>query len=120
MKSLTTNSKKLTAASILLLLIPFLFFVSRFLQYSLHISVPPDTWLKKVSFNSIRIALFASTLILLPLIAVILNLLSLNQLRNAERQAQMDMAAAVRLTNFIIIIIAGSVALLFSIVMLVD
>jgi hypothetical protein len=120
MKSLITNPKKLTGGSLLLLLIPFLLFVSRFSQQSLHISKPPDVWLENVSFDWLRIALFAFTLILLPLIAVVLNLLSLNQLQNRESEAQMDMAAVVRLTNFIIIIVAGSVSLLFTIVMLVD
>ena len=120
MKAIITSPKKLIAASLLLLLIPFLLFVSRFLQHSLHISVPPDIWLEKVSINWLRIALFAGALILLPLIAVILNLLSLNQLRNPERQARTDTPTAIRLINFIIIIVAGPVVFLFTIVMLID
>src|SRR5215218_1400756 len=120
MKSLTTNPKKLTGGSLLLLLIPFLLFVSRFFQHSLRISIPPDVWLENASFNWLRVAMFAFTLILLPLIAIILNLVSLNQLRNTERHTRVDVSTVVRLTNFIIIIVAGSVALLFTIVMLVD
>jgi hypothetical protein len=116
MKSLSATAKKFTSVSLLILMIPFLFFVSRLLQELLSIPVLPDAWLEKFSQNwslSLRNILFAGIVIMLPLIAVILNLLSLIRLWNHKEQT------GIRLINFIVITVAGSVVLLFTIVMLV-
>src|SRR4051794_20783878 len=107
MKTFTTNAKKFTAVSLVLLMMPLLFFVSAFLRQLPNISISPDTWLEKVSFNWLRIAMFAAIFILLPLIALVLNVLSLNKFRNNERQAGMNMSKGIRLTNFIAIVVEG-------------
>lgn len=120
MKSFRTNAKKFTAASLLLLMIPFLFFVSAFLRQSLNLSIPPDTWLEKPGFSRMRIFLFAVIFILLPLAAVVLNLLSLNDLRDNEGQKGRDISKGIRLINLIVVVAAGLLTLLFTIVMLTD
>src|SRR4051794_27971695 len=114
MKSLTATAKKITSVSLLILMIPFLFFVSRLL---LSINVLPDAWIDKFSQNwssLLRIVVFAVIVIMLPLIALILNLVSLNRLQNVEGQV------GIRLINYLIIAATGFVILLFTIVMLTD
>jgi hypothetical protein len=116
MKSLSATARKFTSASLLILMIPFLFFVNRLLR-QLSISVLPDAWLEKISQNWsswLRIIVFAAIVIMLPLIAVILNLLSLIRLQNDKQQT------GIRLINFIVITVAGLMVLLFTIVMLAD
>ena len=116
MKSLSATAKKFTSVSLLILMIPFLFFVSRLLQ-QLSISILPDGWVEKFSQNWsswLRIIVFAAVVIILPLIAVILNLLSLIRLQNDKEQT------GIRLINFIVITVAGLMVLLFTTVMLAD
>ena len=77
----------------------------------------PDARLEKFSQNWsswLRIIVFAAIVIMLPLIAVILNFLSLMRLQNDKEQT------GIRLINFIVITVAGSMVLLFTIVMLAD
>ena len=116
MKSLSATAKKFTSVSLLILMIPFLFIISRLLE-QLSIPILPDAWLEKFSQNWsswLRIILFAAIVILLPLIAVILNLLSLIWLQNDKEQT------GIRSVNFIVITVAGLMVLLFTIVMLAD
>ena len=114
MNSLTTTAKKLTSLSILLLTIPFLFFVSALLQNILNISIPTNAWLGEFNQGWLRIATFAFVMILLPATALILNLLSISQLQNSKEQTR------IRLINFIVVAITGFVVLLFTVVMLAD
>ena len=120
MKTFATDSKKLTAASLLLLMIPFLFFLSALLRQSLSMSIPPDTWLLMVGFNWLRIATFAVIFTLIPFVAVVLNLISLSNLRDNEIQGGRDLSKGIRLINFIVVVVAGLVTLLFATVMLID
>ena len=116
MKSLSTTAKKLTSASLVILMIPFLFFVSRLLQ-QLGTPILPDAWLEKFSQNWsswLRNIVFAAIVVMLPFIAVILNLLSLIALQNDRKQT------AIRSINYILVTVAGLTALLFTIVMLAD
>lgn len=97
MKSQTTIAKKLTSVSLFLLPIPFLFFAKAFLQNIFNISLQPRAWLEKFSqgwTSWLSIATFAFIMILLPLTAVILNLLSLIRLRNNNSQT------GIKLINF--------------------
>ena len=116
MKSLSATARKFTSASLLILMIPFLFFVSRLLQ-QLSIPVLPGAGLEKFSedwSSWLRITVFAAIVIMLPLIAVILNLASLTRLQNHKEQT------GIRLLNLIVITVAGLMALLFTVVMLAD
>ena len=116
MKSLSATAKKLTSVSLLILMIPFLFFVGRLLQQQ-SIPILSDAGLEKFSQNWsswLRIIVFAAIVIMLPLIAVILNLLSLIRLQNDKEHP------GIRLINFIVITVAGLMVLLFTIVMLAD
>jgi len=114
MKSLTTTAKKLTSISVLLLTIPFLFFVSALLQNILNINIPTNAWLGEFNQGWLRIATFAFVMILLPVTALILNLLSISRLQNKKEQTR------IRLINFIVVAITGFVVLLFTVVMLAD
>jgi hypothetical protein len=120
MKTFVTNAKKITAISFLLLMVPFVFFVSALLRQSLNLYIPPDTWLEKVGFDWLRIAMFAVIFILLPLVAVVLNLISLNNLRDSERKAGPNLPKGIKLINFIVVVVAGLVTFLFATVMLLD
>ena len=116
MKSFSVTAKKLTSVSLLILMIPFLCFVSR-LSQQLSLPILSDDWVEKFSQNwssPLRIILFAAIVILLPLIAVILNLLSLVRLKNNKE------GTSIRSVNFIVITVAGLMVLLFTIVMLAD
>jgi len=63
--------------------------------------------------------LFAVIFILLPLAAVVLNLLSLNDLRDNEGLKR-DISKGIRLINLIVVVVAGLLTLLFTTVMLTD
>ena len=104
------SAKKSARASLWLLLIPFLFFIGRVLQDILNVPIPPDStqwpvWL--------RITVFLTILILIPLIAVILNLLSIIWLHYDREQKVLNISIRIRTINLIIIIVSGLVALLF-------
>ena len=114
MKSLTITAKRLTSFSILLLTIPFLFFVSALVQNVLKISIPPNAWLEGLNQSWFRISTFAFVMILLPATALILNLFSIRQLQNNNERT------GIRVINYIVVAITGFVILLFTIVMLAD
>ena len=116
MKSLAATAKKFTSVSLLLLMVPFLLFVIM-LSQQLGIPILPDGWLENFSQNWspwLRIIVFAAIVILLPFIAVILNLLSLIWLQNDKKHT------GIRSINFIVITVAGFMVLLFTIIMLTD
>ena len=115
------SAKKSARASLWLLLIPFLFFVSAFLR-QLNISIP-GSLLDEYSLHWsswLRILVFAVIIIGFPLIAVILNLLSIIWLQYDREQKVLNISIRMRTVNLVIIVVAGLVALLFTIVMIMD
>ena len=121
---LSILSAKISArASLWLLLIPFLIFISRVFQEILNVSIPPDSWLEIYSKQSpvwLRITVFITIVIVIPLIAVILNLLSIIWIQYDRKQKVLNISIRIRTINLIIIIVAGLVALLFIAVTITD
>lgn len=117
------SAKKSARVSFWLLLIPFLFFASALLRQLLNISIPPDSLFEEYSLHWsswFRILIFSIVVIGFPLIAVILNLLSIIWLQYDREQKVLNISIKMRTVNLIIIIVAGLVALLFTIVMIMD
>ena len=117
------SARKSAWAGLWLLLIPFLLFASAFLRQVMHISVPPDSWFESYSSqwpSWLRITAFLTIMIVLPLIAVIINLLSIVWLQYERDQKVLNVSIRLRAINLIIIIGAGLVALLFTVVMITD
>lgn len=117
------SAKKSAKISLWLLLIPFLFFVSAFLHQQMSISLPPDSWLQQHRLQLpawLRIAIFAAVMIFIPLIAVVLNLISLIWVQYEKEKKIFNFSGRLKTTNLIIVIIAGAVAFLFLVVMITD
>lgn len=117
------SSKKSAKAALWILLIPFLFIASAFLRQLLNVSIPPDSWLEEHRLQLppwLRIAVFAAIVIVFPLIAVILNLLSVVWFQYEREQKLLHISIRMRTVNLIIIIVAGFVSLLFTVVMITD
>jgi hypothetical protein len=117
------SARKSASAGLWLLLVPFVLFASAFLRQVVKITVPPDSWLE--SYRSqwpswLRIAVFLTIMIVLPLIAVIINLLSIVWLQYERKQRVLNVCIRMRTINLIIIIGAGLVAFLFTVVMITD
>ena len=92
MKTPMINAKKLMITSLLLLLLPFLFFATALLQQSLNISMPSVLWLEKYSLHwssGLRILVFALAMIVIPLIAAILSFSSIVKLQSNKGQADL-------------------------------
>ena len=110
------SAKKSARASLWLLLIPFLVFISRVFQDILNVPIPPDSWLEIYSRQWplwLRITIFITIVIVIPLIAVILNLFSIIWLQYDREQKVLNISIRIRTINLIIIIVSGLVALLF-------
>ena len=113
------SAKKSARASLWLLLIPFLIFIGRLLQDLFNIPMPPGSWFEALP-SSLRITIFIIIVIVIPLTAVILNLLSITWLQYDREQEVLNISIRMRMINLIIIIVAGLVALLFIAVMITD
>jgi hypothetical protein len=110
------SAKKSARASLWLLLIPFLLFISRVFQEILNVSIPPGSWFEIYSIQWplwLRVTVFITIIIVIPLIAVILNLLSITWIQYDREQKVLHISIRMRTINLIIIIVAGLVALLF-------
>ena len=117
------SAKKSAKASLWLLLIPFLIFISRAFQDIFNVPIPPDSWLEVYSTQWplwLRITVFITIVIVIPLIAVILNLLSIIWLQYDHEQKVLNISIRIRTINLIIIVVAGLVALLFIAVTITD
>ena len=117
------SAKKSARAAVWLLLIPFLFFLTALLRQLLNISIPPDSWLEEYSLHMpswLRIMVFIIIVIVFPLVAGILNLLSIVWLQYDREGKVLNISIRLRTINIIIIIVAGLVALLFTVVMITD
>ena len=110
------SSKQSARAALWLLLPPFLLLGSALLQAIFHVSVPPWSWLQKYSPSWplwLRMTIFLSVVIIFPLIAVVLNILSITWLQYDKKQKILHIAIRMRIINIIIILFAGLLALLF-------
>ena len=110
------NAKKSAKASLWLLFIPFIFLFGGFLQSVFHILLPPWSWLVKYSPVMpvwLRVLIFVTVLIIIPLIAVLLNILSILWFQYNKEEHVLHISIRMRKLNVIIITLAGILALLF-------
>jgi hypothetical protein len=110
------SAKRSAWAALWLLLAPLLVFASGALYSLLKISVPPYAWLAEYSSQWplwVRITVFMTTVIVLPSIAVILNLLAIVWIQYDREQKVLNISIRMKTINLIIIIVAGLIALLF-------
>jgi hypothetical protein len=110
------SAKKSAKAALWLMLIPVLMLGTGLLQSQYDILIPPWSWLVEYSPGWpvwIRFGVFAIVVIIIPLIAVLLNLLSIIWLEYDRPQKVLHISIRMRPLNLLIIAIAGLLALLF-------
>ena len=110
------SSKKSLSISLWLLSVPFILFFSAMLEPVFHILVPPWSLLKAYGHlwpQWVRIAVFATVVIIIPLIAAGINLLAIVWFDYDRKHKVFHIAIRVKLANIIILLIAGVLALLF-------
>src|SRR6266550_1669366 len=74
------SAKKSAKAALWLLLIPFLILGSALLQSLLSFSIPPWSWMQEYSTHWpvwVRFGIFVTVVIIFPILAVLLNVLSI-------------------------------------------
>ncbi len=110
------NAKRSASVGLWLMLIPILVLTGAFMKTVLHVSLPPWSWLVKYSPQWplwIRVMVFVTVVIVFPVIAVLLNLLSIIWLQYDKTQQVLNISVRMRRINIIIIIVAGLLAFLF-------
>lgn len=110
------SAKKSAWAALWLLLPAFLILSGALMESFLHLSIPPESWLKEYSPHWpawLRMLIFLMTVIIFPLIAVLLNILSITWIQFDRSQKVLHISIRVRLVNILIIAIAGLLAILF-------
>ena len=110
------NAKKSARASLFLLAIPFSILGSALIETLFKVALPPWSWLK--TYNPQlplweRQFIFVTIVIVCPLIALALNILSIVWLQYDKAQKVLHISIRLRTVNTIIIIIAGLLAFLF-------
>lgn len=110
------NAKKSATISLWLLVVPFVVLFGGFMQSAFHIMLPPWSWLVKYSPLMplwLRLGIFVSVVIILPLIAVFINVLGVLWFKYDKAEHVLQIAVRIRRTNVIIIAVAAILALLF-------
>ena len=110
------NAQKSVKISLWLLFIPFIMLFGGFMQSVFHVLLPPWSWLVKYSPLMpvwLRILIFTTVVIVLPIIAVLLNVLSILWLRYDKTEHVLHISIRMRKINVIIITVAGILALIF-------
>lgn len=110
------SAKKSAWAALWLMLAPFLILGSALLQSLLNISIPPWSWMQEYSPHWplwVRFGIFVTVVMIFPLLAVLLNVLSIIWLQYDRTQRVLHISIRLRLVNIIIILVAGLLALLF-------
>jgi len=110
------SAKKSATTALWLMLIPFIVLGSGIVQSLLHISVPPWSWMQTYLPHFpvwVRFGIFATVVIIIPLVAVILNVLSIVWLQYNKKEQILNISIRIRTLNIIIIVIATLIAFLF-------
>ncbi|HVX26364.1 MAG TPA: hypothetical protein VHB70_08490 [Parafilimonas sp.] len=110
------NTKKSARISLWLLLLPVLILLEGFIESAFHVFLPPWSWIIKytpVMPVWLRVAIFTFVLILIPTIAVLINVLGILWFRYDKAEHVLHIAVRMRRINVIIIVVAGILALLF-------
>jgi len=110
------SSKRSVRLSLWLLGIPFLFLSGGLADSLFHILLPPWSVLKEYGSSWpewIRIGFFMTVVIVIPLVAVVLNILAILFVHYDRAQKVLHIAIRFKKANMIILFIAGVVAMLF-------
>lgn len=110
------NAKKSATISLWLLLVPFIVLLGTIVQFAFHIMLPPWSWLVKYSPLMplwLRFSISAVVLIIIPMIAVLINVLGILWFQYNKTEHVLHVAVRMRRMNVIIIAVAGIPALLF-------
>ena len=116
LKLAVLSAKKSAQASIWLLGIPAIVLLGAMFDSLLHVPIPPWSLIKTYGPSWplwLRISVFATTVMVLPLIALLLNVLSIIWLQYDRNQKILNISIRLKTINLIIIAIAGLLAFLF-------
>ena len=109
------NAKKSARASLWLMSIPVVLLGTAILQ-TWNILIPPWSWLVKYGPQMpewLRMFIFISVTMVIPLIALVLNLLSILWLQYDREQHVLHVSIRMRTINVIFIAVTGLIALIF-------
>ena len=109
------NAKKSARASLWLMSIPVVMLGTGILQ-TWNILIPPWSWLVKYSPQMpewLRILIFISVTMVIPLIVLVLNLLSILWLHYDKEKHILHVSIRMRTINVILIAVTGLIALVF-------
>lgn len=110
------KTKKSATISLWLLLVPLIVLLGAIMQSAFHIMLPPWSWLVKYSPLMpvwLRLSVFAIILIIIPLIAILVNISGILWFKYNKAEHVLHIAVRMRRMNIIIIAVAGLLALLF-------
>jgi hypothetical protein len=116
LKFALVNAKKSARTSLWLLSVPFVMLSGAVLDSVWNISVPPWSLLKAYGHLWplwIRMSIFVTTVMILPLIALIINILAVLWVNYDKEQKVLNIAIRMKTVNIIIIAVAGILAFLF-------
>lgn len=110
------NARKSATTSLWLLSVPFVMLLGAVLDSAWNISLPPWSLLK--TYGQLwplwlRMAIFVTTVMILPLLALLMNILSVLWVNYNREQKVLHIAIRMKTANIIIIVVAGLLAFLF-------
>ena len=112
------NSRTSTKISLWLLSIPLAIFIGALLQLTIHISIPPWSWIHLYSSRwplEVRMGIFMIVVIIIPFIVVIINLLSITWLNYDKELKVLNISIRIRPINMILLLIGAIIGGLFTI-----
>ncbi len=110
------STKKSANISYVLLSIPAIILLGAISQSAFHVLLPPWSWM--VKYGSLmplwlRMLIFITVLIVLPIVAALLNILSIVWVKYDNEKKVLNIAIRLRTINIIIIAVTTLTALLF-------
>ena len=110
------NARKSARIGLFMLAIPFLILAGAFIETLFKVAIPPWSWLKAVNPSLpvwMRVSIFVIIVIILPLTALVINILSITWFNYDKKQKVFSVSVKFKTVNLIIIAIAKVLALLF-------
>ena len=110
------NARKSGQVGIFMLAIPFSILFSALLETLFKVALPPWSWLKMYNPTFpvwLRVSIFVIIVIVLPLTALIINILSVVWFQYDRTQKVLQISIKFKTINTIIIVVSGLLAFLF-------
>jgi hypothetical protein len=110
------SARSSAQTSVWLLAVPAVILLGAMFDSLLHISLPPWSWIKDNGQYWplwLRVTLFTTVVMVFPVIAVLLNVLSIIWFSYDRAQKVLNISIKLKTVNLVIIIIAGVLAALF-------